>query len=120
MDKLLKQVTLDRCNRKKDKSVSMTFITQLEQTPEELMAIDRLLGDSGVLYFKSNGDLNAQEIKELDRVEIENEGKSKSQRLRDVLFVHFEQNGNSYDTFRNFYSTEMERIIEHYKSKLAT
>jgi len=29
---LLRKVTLDRCNRKKDRSVSFTFTTQLEES----------------------------------------------------------------------------------------
>jgi hypothetical protein len=117
MKNLLKQVTLDRCNRKKDKSVSMTFITQLEQSPEELMEIDKLLNDSGVLYFKSNGNLTKEEIKELESVEIEVEGKSKSQRLRNVLFIYCKQLGKE-KSFSDFYANEMEKIIEHYKTKL--
>ena len=116
MSNLLTQVTLDRANRKKDKSVSLTFITQLEQSSEEFMKIDSLLNDSGVLYFKSNGNLTKEEINALDDVEIEVEGKTKSQRLRNVLYVYNKQNDNI--DFHEFYSQEMERIIEHFKGKL--
>lgn len=121
MSNLIRTVTFDRANRKKDKSVSFTFITQLEQSPEEFMEIDRLLNDSGVIYFKSNGNLTKEEIKELDNVEIEVEGKSKSQRLRNVLYIYYQQKLDGKDSlgdFNGFYSNEMEKIIEHYKSKL--
>lgn len=123
MSNILRTVTLDRCNRRKDKSVSISFITQLEESPEGLMEIDKLLNDSGVLYFKSNGNLTKEEIKALEDVEIEVEGKSKSQRLRNVLYVYYQQLSNSTEyytdnTFDLFYSKEMEKIIEHYKSKL--
>jgi len=116
MKKLLKQCTLDRCNRKKDRSVSMTFITSLEQSSSEFMGIDEILGDSGILYFKSDGNLTTEEVKELDNVEIEVEGKTKSQRLRNVLYVYNQQLGTT--SFEEFYASEMEKIIEHYKSKL--
>jgi hypothetical protein len=116
MANLITQVTLDRANRKKDKSVSLTFITQLEQSSEQFMAIDELLGDSGVIMFKSSGNLTTEEVKALDGVEIEVEGKTKSERLRNVLYVLNKQ-GNTGD-FKEFYVTEMERIIEHYKGKL--
>tara|TARA_R110001606_G_scaffold91591_1_gene204222 strand:+ start:549 stop:920 length:372 start_codon:yes stop_codon:yes gene_type:complete len=120
---LLRQVTFDRANRKKDKSVSMTFITQLEQTTDDFMQIDQILNDSGVLYFKSNGNLSKEEIKSLDSSEIEVEGKTKSQRLRNVLYVYWTQNKEGMDeiyfkSFNDFYSTEVEKIIEHYKNKL--
>lgn len=116
MSNLLTQVMFDRCNRKKDRSVSLTFITQLEQSSEEFMKIDSLLGDSGVMHFKSNGNLTSEEVKALDSVEIEVEGKTKSQRLRNVLYILNKQENSG--NFKDFYADEMERIIEHYKGKL--
>lgn len=113
---LLRQVTLNRANRKADRSVSMTFTTQLEESSEGFMEIDATLNQSGILYFKPSGTLTDKEIKELDNTEIEVEGKTKSQRLRNVLYRYNEQNQNK--DFKEFYDIEMERIIEHYKSKL--
>ena len=127
MSNLLIQVTLDRANRKKDKAVSLTFVTQLEQTSEEFMKVDSLLGDSGVLYFKSNGNLTAEEVKELEGVEIEVEGKTKSQRLRNTLYVYHKQLSDALITengskpivsYNEFYASKMEEVIEHFKSKL--
>ena len=123
---LLRQVTFDRANRKKDKSVSMTFITQLEQSTDDFMQIDKILNDSGVLYFKSGGNLTIEEVKALEDTEIEVEGKTKSQRLRNVLYIFWKQLIDSKElddvkpnqTFNDFYSNEMEKIIEHYKNKL--
>ena len=126
---LLRKVTLDRANRKKDKSVSFTFTTQLEESSEGFMEIDKLLGSNGVMYFKDSGTLTTEEVKELDNVEIEVEGKTKSQRLRNVLYVlHSQIPPTTQNTgseiigtrisFDAFYSSEMERIIQHYKDKL--
>lgn len=114
---LLTTATFERCSRKKDKSISLSFTTSTEKTPEELMEMDRLLNDSGTLFFKSNGNLNKEEIKSLESVEIENEGKSKSQRLRNVLYVYHSQTEKE-QPFQDFYSNQMEVIIEHYKNKL--
>lgn len=114
---ILRTVTLDRINRKKDKSVSLTFITTTEQTSEQFMELDRQLDQNGILYFKPKGLLTTAEADELDAVDIELEGKSQSQRLRNVLFVYHQQNQNTED-FKAFYKHETEKIIEHYKSKL--
>jgi len=114
---LLKQVTLDRINRKKDRSISMTFITQLEQSSIDLMQIDELVNDSGVIYFKSSGNLTQEEITELENVEVEVEGKTKSQRLRNVLYIYHKQT-KSDKSFNDFYADEMERIIKHFRNKL--
>jgi len=115
--KILKQVCLDRSNRKKDKSVSLTFITDREQTPEEFMEIDKLGNSMGILYYKASGELTQAEVDELDNVDVELEGKSKSQRLRAVLFVYWKQLGEQGE-FGQFYSSYMERQIAKVKSKL--
>jgi hypothetical protein len=119
MSNLITQVTLDAVTRKKDKSITLRFITQLEQTSEQLMEMDKLLNDSGVLHFKSSGNLTKEEIDALNDVEIEVEGKTKSQRLRNVLYVYHQMyDVDNIQTFNDFYANKMEEIIEHYKSKL--
>jgi len=122
MTNLLRQVTLDRATRRKDKSVSLTFITSLEQSTDQFSEIDKLLDGTGLIYFKSNGVLTTNELEELDSIDLEIEGKTKSQRLRNVLYVlhtqiHREPNQEQKD-FKEFYALEMEKIIEHYKGKL--
>jgi len=67
---LLRQVTLDRATRKKDKSVSITFITDLEQSSEEYMEMDKLLQTRGILYYKNHGELTQEEVDELDNVDV--------------------------------------------------
>lgn len=114
---MIRQATLTRANRKGDKSVSITFVTDLEQTSEEFMEIDKSLGNRGIIYFSERGELTQDEINELDAVDIELEGKSKSQRLRGVLFVAWSQGDKNKD-FKEYYSHQMESIIEHFKSKL--
>ena len=114
---MIKQVTLDRANRKKDKSVSMTFITDLEQTSEEFMEIDKHLNNHGIIYFKDGGNLTQQEKDEIDKVDVEVEGKTKSQRMRSTLFVLWKQQGEQGE-FTQFYGNYMEKIIENIKSKL--
>jgi hypothetical protein len=114
---MIKQVTFDRSNRKKDKSVSMTFITDTEQTSEEFMEIDKLLDNHGIIYFKDSGNLTQQEKDEIDNVDVEVEGKTKSQRLRGVLFILWTQQGKQGE-FSQFYGNYVEKIIDNIKSKL--
>ena len=114
---ILRTVVLDRINRKKDKSVSITFITDNEQTSEQFMELDKQLDQRDILYFKPKGLLTTAEADELDNVDIELEGKTQSQRLRNVLFVYWQQS-NSNIEFKQFYKSETEKIIEHYKGKL--
>ena len=113
---IIRSVILEGATRKKDKSVSLRFTTTLEQSSEEFMEVDKVLDTYGVIYFSDRNTLTQREIDEIEKVDIEIEGKTKSQRLRNVLHVYNSQNDNI--DFKEFYATEMERIIEHYKSKL--
>ena len=114
---ILKQVHLDSVNRRADGSVSMKFTTDLEQSSEELMLMDKERQTRGVIYYSQKGALTQQEVDELDNVDIEIEGKSKSQRLRAVLFVWWKQQGEQGD-FKDFYATHMEKLIQFVKDKL--
>ena len=112
---MITQVTLDAATRKKDRSVNLRFITNLEQTSEQFIEMDSLINQSGILYFSPKGTLTQEEIDAIDGTDIEIEGKTKSQRLRNVLYVYCEQQGKD---FKTFYEIEMLKIIEHYKGKL--
>lgn len=115
---MIRQVILDRASRKKDKSVSLHFVTDLEQSTEQFMEIDSLIDKRGLIYFSVKGDLTKEEIEAIDEVDLEIEGKTKAQRLRNVLYVKHSQTETEL-SFKDFYSKEMEKIIEHYKSKLS-
>ncbi len=121
MSNILKQVSLTRALRKADKSVSIQFVTDVEQTPEELMEMDRMISSRGILYYSDRGELTQAEIDELDSVDIELEGKSKSQRLRFVMYIQLEQllgRKPSTSEFKDFYSQQMEIEIQKRKDKL--
>lgn len=111
------QVTLDRANRRKDKSVSLTFITQLEQNSDEFKSIDEMIDLSGVLYFSEKDQLTKEEKLMIDEIEMEVEGKTKSERLRNVLYILWKQQGEN-GIFDMFYSTYMENLISKVKLKL--
>jgi len=109
---ILRQCTLTRANRRADKSVSLTFVTELEQSSDEFMEIDKVLNNNGLLYFKSYGELTTAEMKELDSIDIEVNGKTKGQRLRNALFVLWKTT-NPIMSKEEFYSTQMEKFINH-------
>jgi hypothetical protein len=114
---LLRQVTLTKANRKADKSITISFVTQLEESSEGFMEVDSILGQNGILYFKPSGELTQQEIDEIEKTDIEVEGKTKSQRLRNVMYRLWEQKETSVN-FNDFYSQRMEQLIEQIKDRL--
>ena len=114
--KLLKAVILNSYRPKKDKSVSLTFETQ-EQTANDIAEMHSLSGMMGVLYFRPEDQLTDSEMKELDALEMEYNGKSKSKQLKNVLYRVWQQTETSMNE-KEFYAHTMDVIIQHYKTKL--
>jgi len=117
MTNILRNVTLTRANRKADKSISMQFVTQLEETSEDFIEVDKLIGQSGVVYFKPNGNLTDKEIKAINDAKIEVEGKSKSKRLMNVLFILHKETKDERE-FEDFYDQKMSSLIQHFKDQI--
>ena len=105
---------LNSYRRLKDKSVSINLILN-EQTSEQLMLIDQLQDKFGYFMFKANQELTPHEIKDLDSLDTEmfDSPKTKSQRLRNVLYKTWEQNNEGYKEYKEYYSAKMEVIISH-------
>lgn len=108
---------LDGYQRRKDKSVSLRFVTQ-ELTSLEVQNIDTLLDTYGILYFRGEETMNKDEVEELDAVELDlyDKPKTQSQRLRNVLFKVWQVKGKGED-FKEFYKTETNRMITYYKNR---
>ena len=118
MSKILCPAILDGYTRRKDRSVSLRFITQ-EKTSSEIMDIDATLDQFGILYFRGEEKMNIDEIEELDSIDLDvyDEPKSQSQRLRNVLYILWKQDGERGD-FKKYYKQKTEEIIQHFKNKL--
>jgi len=101
-----------------DKSASLTFST-LELDVNKMGLLFSLQGKMGALVFKAESDLTKNEILMCENMEIELGGKTKSERLRNVLFRNWELENKGHVTFDNYYASEMEIIITHYKGKLS-
>jgi len=110
------QGLLNSFKRLKDRSVSITFNLQ-EISSEDFMEIDQEIDRFGVVYFSQKGVLTDEEKKAIDGADIELNGKTQSQKLRDVLFVlNTQQNGGN--DFDSFYKKKTEELIEFFKKKL--
>lgn len=115
---LLVGAVLESYRSLKDKTIKLTFETQ-EPTPEQLMQVAKHNQSFGFLAFKEDA-FKQSEKQELEGLEsgYEDTGKSKSQRLRNVLFVWWKQDNKGYKTFEEFYNYQMEQMIIHFKTKL--
>ena len=103
---------------RKDKTVAVTLSTQ-ELTPEKA---GQLFGANGhlVTVYLSVKEIEITDGQKeiIDSIEAPAPNKSPSQRLRAVLLIGWEQSNEGYTDFNLYYIHKMEKIIDHYKSKL--
>ncbi len=116
--RILTSAVMDGYARRKDRSVSIRFVTG-EKTSQEIAEIDSSCEQFGYLYFKAEETLTPDEVEELDNLDTElyDKPKTQSQRLRNVMFKVWDAKGRKGE-FKEFYRQETEKIINHYKTKI--
>ena len=105
----------------KDKTVKFTTYVSLELPPEEMAKLFALEQKEGWFLFKEN-EITKDDIP-LEPVPVTKTEKTPSERLRGVLYRIWEQQYPTEEQrikFTSFahYNNEMEKLIEHYKTKL--
>ena len=106
---------LTKIETRVDGSIKVSLETQ-ELTGEDMAALFAYRQLVGYVTFTPNPESNI----EVPEINADTDmGKSPSERLRSVLYVAYEQSGKKkYDTFTQFYTVYMEKIINQVKDKL--
>ena len=101
-----------------DRTLKLTIGTQ-ELTPEQMADIQSHLMKTGFLAFNADPFSSSQEkfLTELE-VDYDDPKKTPSKRLRGVLYINYEQDNKGYKTFEDYYRSQMEMLIVHFKGKL--
>ena len=102
---------------RKDKTVKVTIGTQ-ELTPSQAAEIFQLNQKFCYIAIKEE-TFTDDEVALLDnlKTDLETE-KTPSQRLRAILYVNYQQKPEGYKDFATYYQAKMDKICEHFKSKL--
>lgn len=110
--------TVEKIETRADQTLKVSLGTQelSEQDEQDLFSLRK----SGLVkVLISSDEITEQQKEAVSSVELEApKGKSPSQRLRAVLWRVWSENMDKYRDFDDYYQHEMERIIEHYKTKL--
>jgi hypothetical protein len=61
---------------------------------------------------------NPVQEKDVPREAAKREGKTPGERLRGVLYLIYKESGGKEENFYQYYLTEMEKVINHYKTKI--
>jgi len=108
---------IESISTRKDKTLKLTIATQ-ELSPAQTGDIFTLNQDFCYFGIKQE-PFTKDEEDTIDQLKTDYENlKTPSQRLRGILFVNYQQHNKGYKDFATYYMAEMERICEHYKSKL--
>lgn len=104
------------CTRK-DKTVKVVIGTQ-ELDMRQAGEVFSLTGGYAYVGIKEE-QFSPWEVKEMDEIKADlSTVKTPSQRLRAILYLNFQQDPAGFKDFQTYYLHEMNRISEHYKSKL--
>lgn len=120
-------IELKTYNRRADGSVSLRCESLIEVSSSDIAIVDSYRGNTGFVVLTdtmvgNEVDLDVDEIiKNLPENDAIDNYKSPSKRLRDVLWVASKQKLGHEPTkeeFADFYKTQYEKLINHYKLKL--
>lgn len=116
MKGLLFAAYVERIASRKDKTIVLSIGTQ-EMAPDKA---GELFGMNGKLVtaYLSNSDVTKNDQEVIDAIELDLPGKSPSQRLRAVLYLMWKDKPEGFTDQNLHYIHHMEKIIEHYKTKL--
>lgn len=109
--------SFDRLSFKKDGTLSLGLGTYI-LAEDQKQAISSMYGQSGFLMFKT-GEITPDEEDMIKNIDADLQpNKSKSQRLRAVLYRVWEKEFAKHCTFDTYYMNVMEELIEKYKERL--
>jgi len=108
--------TITKVETMADRTLKLRVDTTQELVAEEEAKIMRLRGTHGWFVY-SDREIQSSEIPDVD-IDTEVEEKSPSQRLRNVIWVHWDKNTNKQKTFDVYYREVMDKIINRLKEDL--
>jgi hypothetical protein len=117
MDGLILPGIVTYIRSKVDGSLSVTVETQ-ELSPSKAGELFSLRGKVIALYMSSKEIISQKEMDQVDSIDADLSGKTKSQRLRAVLYRIWEQENEGHKTFESFYASKMEGHITNLKQHL--
>lgn len=110
-------VIVEGVRTRKDRTLAVTLGTQ-ELTPNQAGQLVEMTGKLCAAYITEKESIPQQVIDAVDDADIDDGRKTQSQRLRAVLFKLFVQDKEGHEKFDLYYHSKMNKIIEHYKTKI--
>jgi hypothetical protein len=116
MNGILISAYIENITTRKDKSVKVTIGTQ-ELSQGKAGELFTLLNNLACVYI-SPKEISQKELDQVDKLDPEIEGKTQSQRIRNVLYKLFQQDSEGHKDYDSYYRNKTEMYIEHLKKKI--
>ena len=100
-----------------DKGVRITFDTN-EPTAQQFQEVFSMKGKFGKLIFAAEDEKITKEDLNIPEVKQEGDNKSPSQRLRDRMFVYYNNKNKTGTGFNTWYEEAMNEIGQKYLAKV--
>ena len=114
---ILLPAQIESINTRKDKTLKVTIGTQ-ELTPSDAAQVFQLNQQFCYLAIKPE-PFSKDETETIDSLKSDlTTAKTPSQRLRGILYLNYQQDNKGFSDFTTYYTSEIEKICEHYKNKL--
>lgn len=110
-------VIVESVRTRKDRTLAVTVGTQ-EVTPSQAGELFEMQGKLCACYITEKESVPQEVIDAVDEADVDRPGKTQSQRFRAVMFKLWKQDGEGYENFDLYYHSKMEKLIEHYKTKI--
>lgn len=117
MNGLLLPAIVNSIRSLKDGSVSIQVETQ-ELSPSKAGEVFSMRGKLIAMYLSPKETIAQREIDQVDSVDVDLPGKTKSQRIRNVLYRIWELQPDGHKSFESYYNQVQERHITELKSVL--
>ncbi len=117
MDGTILAAQVERIATRADGTISVALGLQ-ELAPLKAAEIFSLRNKVVAVYISPKETITEQELKQVDSIDIELGGKSQSVRIRNCLFILYEQNNEGFAIFDTYYKHKTELIIQELKSKM--
>lgn len=103
----------------KDRTLAVTLYTQ-ELPPNKVAELFDFQNKVGFAALKSE-EFTAEELGDMEAVDMDldhDKRKSRSERLRNTLYVLWKKTSVGSESFDAYYIRQMEILIEHFKAKI--
>lgn len=117
MNGIILSCEVETIQTRRDRTIKIVLGTQ-ELSHDNAAELLDMVNKIAAVHISPKETISQDEIDMVDDLDPEFERKSQSQRIRNVLYKLYEQDGEGFRDFNDFYHSHTEKIIEQLKKRI--